>query len=98
MTTQFKLSGKPVKVDAEAGTPLPWVIRDEIGLTGTKFGCTRHRPKAWVHIADDNTIRLISARAEMGQGVDTSMPMPIAEELKVASRKIKVALAPAGKV
>ena len=44
---------------------------------------TMHTPNAWVHIADDNTITLISARSEMGQGVYTSMPMLIAEELNV---------------
>ena len=57
-----------------------------------------YTPNAWVHIADDNTITLISARAEMGQGVYTSMPMLIAEELNVDIKKIKVAFAPAGKV
>jgi isoquinoline 1-oxidoreductase alpha subunit len=35
----FTLNGKPVSSDAPADTPLLWVIRDEIGLTGTKFGC-----------------------------------------------------------
>jgi isoquinoline 1-oxidoreductase alpha subunit len=39
MTTKFKLNGKEVTVQAEPDTPLLWVIRDEIGLTGTKFGC-----------------------------------------------------------
>ncbi len=53
-----------------------------------------HTPNAWVHIADDNTITLISARSEMGQGVYTSMPMLIAEELNVDLRKVKVAFAP----
>jgi isoquinoline 1-oxidoreductase beta subunit len=56
-----------------------------------------HTPSAWVHIADDNTITLISARAEMGQGVYTSMPMLIAEELNVDIQKVKVAFAPPGK-
>lgn len=55
---------------------------------------TLHTPNAWVHIADDNTITLISARSEMGQGVYTSMPMLIAEELNVDIRQIKVAIAP----
>ncbi|MBV8604826.1 MAG: xanthine dehydrogenase family protein molybdopterin-binding subunit [Pelomonas sp.] len=59
---------------------------------------TLHTPNAWVHIADDNTITLISARSEMGQGVYTSMPMLIAEELNVDIRKIQVAIAPPGKV
>lgn len=56
---------------------------------------TVYTPNAWVHIADDNTITLISARSEMGQGVYTSMPMLIAEELNVDIKKIKVENAPA---
>jgi isoquinoline 1-oxidoreductase subunit beta len=55
---------------------------------------TLHTPNAWVHIADDNTITLISARSEMGQGVYTAMPMLIAEELNVDFKTIKVAIAP----
>ena len=37
--TSFVLNGEPVTVDAAPTTPLLWVIRDDIGLTGTKFGC-----------------------------------------------------------
>jgi isoquinoline 1-oxidoreductase alpha subunit len=33
------LNGKTVEVDALPDTPLLWVLRDHIGLTGTKFGC-----------------------------------------------------------
>ena len=55
---------------------------------------TLYTPNAWVHIANDNTITLISARSEMGQGVYTSLPMLIAEELGVDIKKIKVAIAP----
>ncbi|MES2191714.1 MAG: xanthine dehydrogenase family protein molybdopterin-binding subunit [Pseudomonadota bacterium] len=62
-------------------------------LAGQAAG-TLYTPNAWVHIADDNTITLISARSEMGQGVYTSMPMLIAEELNVDIRRIKVAIAP----
>jgi isoquinoline 1-oxidoreductase beta subunit len=58
---------------------------------------TVYTPNAWVHIADDNTITLISARSEMGQGVYTSMPMLIAEELHVDLKSIKVAIAPPDK-
>ncbi len=35
----FNLNGRPVSVDAKPDTPLLWVIRDQIGLMGTKFGC-----------------------------------------------------------
>jgi len=37
--TSFHINGRAVTVDAEEDTPLLWVIRDIIGLTGTKFGC-----------------------------------------------------------
>ncbi len=37
--TQLKINGKQVEVSAGADTPLLWVIRDEVGLTGTMFGC-----------------------------------------------------------
>src|SRR5476651_1979795 len=39
MATSFTLNGKTVSVTTEPDTPLLWVIRDDIGLTGTKFGC-----------------------------------------------------------
>lgn len=35
----FKINGKPVRVDVDSDTPLLWVIRDELDMTGTKFGC-----------------------------------------------------------
>ncbi|MGB5347059.1 MAG: (2Fe-2S)-binding protein [Woeseia sp.] len=36
---EFQLNGKPVSSDSPADTPLLWVIRDELKLKGTKFGC-----------------------------------------------------------
>jgi isoquinoline 1-oxidoreductase alpha subunit len=35
----FQLNGQPVSVDVEDDMPLLWVLRDELGHTGTKFGC-----------------------------------------------------------
>src|SRR3974377_174424 len=35
----FQINGRAVTADLEDDTPLLWVIRDVIGLTGTKFGC-----------------------------------------------------------
>ena len=39
MTYSLKLNGKSHDVDAEPGTPLLWVIRDALKMTGTNFGC-----------------------------------------------------------
>ena len=37
--TTFQVNGRTVAVDVAPDTPLLWVLRDEIGLKGTKFGC-----------------------------------------------------------
>lgn len=37
--TRFNLNGRAVSVDTDPDTPLLWVLRDVLGLTGTKFGC-----------------------------------------------------------
>ena len=36
---RLNINGKTVDVDVEADTPLLWVIRENVGLTGTKYGC-----------------------------------------------------------
>ena len=38
-TVAFAVNGTPVSVDVTPGTPLLWVIREHLKLTGTKFGC-----------------------------------------------------------
>jgi isoquinoline 1-oxidoreductase alpha subunit len=37
--TSFFVNGKSVQVDVDPSTPLLWVLRESLGLTGTKFGC-----------------------------------------------------------
>jgi isoquinoline 1-oxidoreductase subunit beta len=49
---------------------------------------------AWVHISPDDQVTLILGKSEMGQGVMTSLPMILAEELSVEWRKVKVEQAP----
>ena len=36
---KLSINGKPYNVDVEPDTPLLWVIRENVGLTGTKYGC-----------------------------------------------------------
>jgi isoquinoline 1-oxidoreductase alpha subunit len=36
---QLNVNGRAVSVDADPSTPLLWALRDNLGLTGTKFGC-----------------------------------------------------------
>jgi isoquinoline 1-oxidoreductase alpha subunit len=35
----FSVNGKPYELDIEPDTPLLWVLREQLGMTGTKFGC-----------------------------------------------------------
>ncbi|WP_179380920.1 (2Fe-2S)-binding protein [Jannaschia marina] len=39
MTVTFILNGEPQTVEADPDMPLLWVVREKLGLTGTKFGC-----------------------------------------------------------
>ena len=39
MATTFSVNGKQLTVDVEPEMPLLWVLRDELNLTGTKYGC-----------------------------------------------------------
>ncbi len=55
-------------------------------------------PNAWVRITPDNTITIVVDKSEMGQGVMTSMPMLVAEELDADWPQIKTQQAPANEV
>ena len=39
MPIKFTLNGKDASYDGDPDTPLLWVLRDDLGLTGTKYGC-----------------------------------------------------------
>jgi len=38
-TVAFTINGKAVSVEAQSDTPLLWVVREQLKLTGTKYGC-----------------------------------------------------------
>ena len=54
-------------------------------------------PNAWLRIRPDESVLVIVDRSEMGQGVTTSLPMLLAEELEADWSKIKIESAPADK-
>ena len=39
MPVKFKINGETRSVEGDPETPLLWVLRDDLGLTGTKYGC-----------------------------------------------------------
>ncbi len=63
-----------------------------------KSAVTTSMPNAWIRIGSDNTVTILCARSEMGQGVVMALPTLVAEELEVDLRRIKVDFAPPGEV
>ena len=59
----LKVNGKVHRLDIEAETPLLWVIRDELGLTGTKFGCGIAQCGACTVHVDGEAVRSCSMQA-----------------------------------
>ncbi|HEY8615726.1 (2Fe-2S)-binding protein [Phenylobacterium sp.] len=60
MATTLDVNGKPLQVQAGPDTPLLWVLRDELGLTGTKYGCGVAQCGACTVLADGQPIRSCS--------------------------------------
>jgi len=52
-------------------------------------------PNAWIRVGTDNLVTIVVDRSEMGQGVQTSLPMLVAEELEADWSKIRIETAPA---
>jgi isoquinoline 1-oxidoreductase subunit alpha len=71
--TTFELNGKSVSVDATPDTPLLWVLRDHLGMTGTKFGCGKTLCRACtVHVDGAATFScLLPVSAVAGRRVTT---------------------------
>ena len=60
MPAKLSVNGKTVQVNASPDTPLLWVLRDELGLTGTKFGCGRGLCGSCTVLADGEALRSCS--------------------------------------
>ena len=73
MTIQFVLNGKSQSVDVAGQMPLLWVLRDTLGLTGTKFGCGMAQCGACTVHVDGNAVRSCQtfARNLVGKTITT---------------------------
>lgn len=70
MKVEFRVNGKEQAVDVDPATPLLWVLRDHLGMTGTKFGCgIAHCGACTVHINGSAT-RSCVIPAEAAQGAE----------------------------
>ncbi len=73
MAFTLKINGQSHEVDVEPETPLLWVIRDSIGLTGTKYGCGIAECGACTVHIDGQAVRscVIPASAMVGKEITT---------------------------
>jgi aerobic-type carbon monoxide dehydrogenase small subunit (CoxS/CutS family) len=53
----FTLNGKPTRLTVDETRPLLWVLRDDLGLTGTKFGCGEGQCGSCTVIVDKAAVR-----------------------------------------
>ncbi|WP_343564666.1 (2Fe-2S)-binding protein [Kiloniella sp. b19] len=68
--TTLRINGQTVQVDATPDTPLLWVIRDHLNLTGTKFGCGVASCGACTIHVDGEPTRSCQFRLEDAEGVE----------------------------
>jgi isoquinoline 1-oxidoreductase alpha subunit len=70
---ELKVNDQSVTAETEPGTPLLWVLRDELGLTGTKFGCGMGLCGACIVHVDGQPVRtcVTPVQAVIGKAVTT---------------------------
>jgi aerobic-type carbon monoxide dehydrogenase small subunit (CoxS/CutS family) len=72
-TTRFTVNGKAVELKTDPATPLLWALREQLGLTGTKFGCGIALCGACTVHVDGNAVRscVLPVGAVAGKHVTT---------------------------
>ncbi|MCC7250473.1 2Fe-2S iron-sulfur cluster-binding protein, partial [Hyphomicrobium sp.] len=92
--TTFNLNGRDVTVNSEDDTPLLWVVRDELGLIGTKFGCGAAQCGACTMYLEGAPIRsCVTAVSDVaGQKVTTieGLDGPVADAVRGSWQKLDV--------
>lgn len=91
---KFQLNGREVTVASEDDTPLLWVVRDELGLIGSKFGCGAAQCGACTMYLEGQPIRsCVTAVSDVdGKSVTTieGLSGPVAEAVRAAWQKLDV--------
>jgi isoquinoline 1-oxidoreductase beta subunit len=81
---------------AAGGILLGFRIRTAAAADSVAGAASDFTPNAFIRISRNNVVTILVNKAEMGQGIYTSLPMLIAEELEVDLKTVKVAAAPVG--
>lgn len=95
----LQVNGKTVRVDADPETPLLWVLRDTLHLTGTKYGCgmalcgacTVHLDGQPVRACSTPLSAVVGKRIETIEGVGHGSGRRVAEAVQAAWQRLDVA-------
>jgi nicotinate dehydrogenase subunit A len=68
VSTEFKVNGRPVRVETDGSTPLLSVLRDELGLRGTKYGCGTEQCGACMVLIDGEPVYSCTREVETVAG------------------------------
>ena len=94
MSLKLKVNGETRSVAAEPGTPLLWVIRDELDLTGTKFGCGVASCGACTVLVDGYATRSCQTYVEDLEGAEITtiegVEGPVAKAVQEAWQELDV--------
>jgi aerobic-type carbon monoxide dehydrogenase small subunit (CoxS/CutS family) len=69
---RFRLNGQPVTLDTEDGRTLLWVLRGDLGLTGTKLGCGEGICGSCTVVVDGKAVRSCQTSLKEVQGKDVT--------------------------
>ena len=69
-TVSFRLNGKPVQIQVESERTLLWVLRSDLSLTGTKYGCGISQCGACTVLIDNHPTRTCTLSAWAAEGKD----------------------------
>ena len=69
---QLKINGQATKLDLDPNTPLLWAVREQAGLTGTKFGCGIALCGACTMHVDGQPVRSCSTAISEAEGLDVT--------------------------
>ena len=84
-----------IKISSTAGSGLILGFYLPNKLQGKSLESKIFQPNAWINVQPDNYVKIMVGKSEMGQGVITSLPMIIAEEMDLDWSKVIVEKAPA---
>lgn len=95
MSISFTVNGVPREVDADPDKPLLWVLRDDLRLTGTKYGCGLAQCGACTVLIDGFAQRSCVMPAGTIEGAEITtiegIGGPVAEAVKAAWTEVEVA-------